>query len=78
MMGVTLKAGAPVSAGTPRVLFEGKYQVSDTGSGGYDVARDGRFLMVEPTSAPRPATQITVVLNWFDEVRSRTTAAATK
>jgi hypothetical protein len=58
------------------MLFEGKYQISDTGSGGYDVARDGRFLMVQPTSAPQPATQITIVLNWFDDVRSRIRATA--
>ena len=76
MMGVTLSAGPPVSAGTPRVLFQGQYQISDTGSGGYDVGPDGRFLMVEPTSMPRAATQITVVLNWFDEIRSQIRAAA--
>ncbi len=75
MIGVTLTFGASITAGTPRVLFEGQYQISDTGIGGYDVARDGRFLMVEPTSLPRPATQITVVLNWFDEIRSRIQAA---
>ncbi len=76
MMGVALTFGSSISAGTPRVLFEGNYQVSDTGIGGYDVGRDGRFLMVEPTSPPRPATQITVVLNWFDEIQSRIPVAA--
>jgi Tol biopolymer transport system component len=76
MMGVALTFGPSISAAPPRVLFEGHYQVSDSGIGGYDVGRDGRFLMVEPTSPPRPATQITVVLNWFDEVRSRIGAAS--
>jgi len=76
MMGVPLTLGSRISAAPARVVFEGKYQISDTGLGGYDVARDGRFLMVEPISPPRPATEITVVLNWFDEVRSRIRAAA--
>jgi serine/threonine-protein kinase len=76
MMAVPVTIGSSISAGAPRVLFEGRYQISDTSSDGYDVASDGRFLMVEPIAPPQPAPQIAVVLNWFDDVRSRVRAAA--
>ena len=41
-------------------LFEGDYLASPNYAQ-YDVARDGRFIMLKPTGA---STQITVVVNW--------------
>ena len=39
---------------------------------GYDITPDGqRFLMVQPTDPEQPATQINVVLNWFDELKKK-------
>ena len=61
----------------PRLLFEGHYEASDTGAGGYDVTSDRRFLMIESISPQRPVTHITVVLNWFEELK-RTIASDTK
>jgi serine/threonine-protein kinase len=60
----------PDRVGSARVLFEGQYTFSDTGRAGYDVAKDGRFLMVQPTEPEQPATQINLVLDWFDELKS--------
>jgi hypothetical protein len=44
-----------------------------TGANGasYDVAGDGRFLMIQPTtgSSGTQATHIVLVQNWFEEVR---------
>ncbi len=57
------------TAGSPRTLFKGTYMLTDTGGAGYDVAADGRFLMVQPVEAPQPATSINLVLNWFDELK---------
>ena len=54
--------------GTPHVLFEGRYNPGIAGRG-YDVAPDGRFLMVRPIKPEPPHTQINVVLNWFDELQ---------
>jgi len=71
MLAVTMTAGSMPAAGPARLLFTGRYQVSDAGVAGYDVAPDGRFLMIEPKTSPQSATQISVVLNWFDEVRAR-------
>jgi hypothetical protein len=76
MMAVTITPGSSLTASSPHVLFEGRYQVSDTNSGGYDVAPDGRFLMIQPTVAEQPATEFNIVLNWFDDVRARVRASA--
>ena len=53
------------SAGTPRSLFEGAYGAA------YDVAPDGRFLMVRG-SQPQDVRRLNVVLNWFEEIKART------
>jgi Tol biopolymer transport system component len=57
----------------PQVLFKGPYSRGVRGSGlvGYDVAPDGqRFVMLQPVeSQTGGATQINVVLNWFEELK---------
>jgi len=54
------------------MLFEGRYQVSDTGVGGFDVSADGqRFLMVQPTVPEQPAIEFNIVLGWFNDVKTR-------
>ena len=74
MMSVAIATTPVLTAGSPRMLFEGSYLASDTGGAGYDVAQDGRFLMVEPLDLEPPATTIDVVINWFDDVRHRVPA----
>ena len=71
-MAVDIATQPTLSSGSPRLLFEGRYEPSPTGSSGYDVSPDGqRFLRIQPIQAERPATQINVVLNWFEELRQR-------
>ena len=77
MMAATITIGSTLVVGAPRLLFEGHYEASDTGAGGYDVTSDRRFLMIESISPQRPVTHITVVLNWFEELK-RTIASDTK
>ncbi|MBY0489259.1 MAG: serine/threonine-protein kinase [Gemmatimonadaceae bacterium] len=48
-------------------LFEGDYLASPNYAQ-YDVARDGRFLMLKPTGAP---TQINVLVNWPQTLRTK-------
>jgi Tol biopolymer transport system component len=59
-----------ITAGTPHKLFEGPYAITGQARG-FDVSPDGkRFLMVLPEEhLPRPATEITIVQNWFEELR---------
>jgi serine/threonine protein kinase/Tol biopolymer transport system component len=59
-------------SGTPTVLFSGLF-ASPVGTRHFDVSRDGRrFIMskeVTPTLPPSERSQLTVVLNWFEELR---------
>jgi Tol biopolymer transport system component len=59
-------------AGAPTKLFDRRYYFGATAESGrtYDVAKDGRFLMIKD-AAPDPAaapTSIVVVQNWFEEL----------
>ncbi len=71
MMAVAVEAGSAFKAGTPRTLFEGRFTPGPNGVAGYDVAADGRFLMVQPLHPDPPTNQIQVVLNWVEELRRR-------
>ena len=69
------QAGRPVattfSAGTPTMLFEGAFRSGNVARADYDVTPDGqRFVMVQVGSL-LGASQINVVLNWFEELKQR-------
>jgi Tol biopolymer transport system component len=69
MMAVDITTQPDFKATSPRFLFVGQYEFTDTGRSGYDVAEDGRFLMVQPVEPEQPATQINLVLHWFEELK---------
>jgi serine/threonine protein kinase len=69
MMAVDVTTQPDFKAGTPRILFEGQYEGSDTGRAGYDVASDGRFLMIQPLEPEQPRTKINLVIHWFEELK---------
>jgi hypothetical protein len=54
--------------GRPALLFEGPYLPA------FDVAPDGRFLMVRVDEKHRTMTNINVISGWFDELRRRVPA----
>jgi hypothetical protein len=59
------------------VLFEGQYEPTLFTNPNYDVSPDGkRFLMLKPSESAEAATQINVVLNWFEELKRRVPAGA--
>ena len=72
MMSVSISArGEELEAGRPKFLFEGPYAAGNYGGNpgpNYDVAPDGRFLMILPDSARNPAT-LHLVLNWAEELK---------
>ena len=68
LMVVPVERGDRFSAGAPRTLFEGRFQFGIHDSSNYDVAADGRFLMIE-TNRRDAAARLHVVTNWFDELR---------
>ena len=63
MMAVAISSGTEFSPGRPTRLFEGSYANS------YDVAADGRFLMIR--REPQPVVQLNLVQNWFEELETR-------
>ena len=76
MVRVPVAAGASWSPGTPRrtVRCASVFLGSILGSPYfmYDVAKDGRFLMIKPAagSKTRDATaNLVVTLNWFEELK---------
>jgi Tol biopolymer transport system component len=73
MMVVDIATQPGFAAGRPRKLFEGRY--GDTpipGTNQYDVSADGqRFLMTKEIEQSSSATQINVVLNWFEELKQK-------
>ena len=73
MMAVAISTEPELMAARPLVLFEGTYErVGGELSTNYDVASDGRFLMVRSEGNPRATEQqINVVLNWFEELKAR-------
>ncbi len=56
-------------AGTPRILFEGPYL--NVAGVSYDLAPDGRFLLLEENYKQPTTTQLQVILNWSEEVKRR-------
>ena len=73
MMAVEIATKPSFTAGTPKVLFEGKYEMPNNSTPDYDVSPDGqRFLMLKPVEQEQAApTQINVVLNWFEELKQK-------
>jgi hypothetical protein len=75
MMAVDIATLPSFSASTPKVLFEGQYQLLSTSTPNYDVSPDGqRFLMLKPIEQ---GAQINVVLNWFEELKQKVPAGKT-
>ena len=60
-------------AGTPRLLFEGRYDERPRPRANYEITPDGQqFVMIKESEEQEEApTQITVVLNWCEELKER-------
>lgn len=65
--------GTSVGWPAPEVLFTGTFVRDTFGDQSYDVAPDGRFLMMRPAASG--AVQVEVALNWLADVRARLAAA---
>jgi serine/threonine-protein kinase len=69
LMAVDIRTTPELSAGTPRVVVEGRYRASANGNTQYGVSADGRrFLRIQRVQPERPVTHIDVVLNWFERL----------
>ena len=67
LMAVSVSTSGQLAAGKPRRLFDAsRFRASDRDAN-YDVAPDGRFLMIE-TPLDSKAPNLRVVLNWLEEL----------
>lgn len=71
MMAVDIETNPTFRAGTPRRLFDGGFITGVGRVPVYDVAADGRFLMVQETSGDgeQGPPSIIVVENWTEELK---------
>ncbi len=70
-MVVPIGTGATLSAGAPRVLYEGRYRPGPNTRTGYSVSADGkRFLRVQQAQPDPPVTRIDIVLNWASQLHA--------
>jgi hypothetical protein len=64
-MAVDTELAPTFRAGAPKLLFE---KVSSD----YDVHPDGkRFLMLKPAATTADASELHIILNWFDDLRKK-------
>jgi Tol biopolymer transport system component len=74
LMSTAVETGTEFSFAPPKALFSGPYAWFPTGAAvSYDVARDGRFVMILPEEQTREAASagIVVVLNFDEELKQR-------
>jgi eukaryotic-like serine/threonine-protein kinase len=64
LMAVAIRTQPRFLAGTPHLLFEGSYVTGDWHD--YDVAPDGRFIMIQTGDPDAPRPQIALVQNWSE------------
>jgi serine/threonine-protein kinase len=70
MMAVDVTTGATFTAGKPRRLFDRRFERSTAVWPNYDVTADGqRFIMVKSAEEFTSPRQMTVVLNWDQELK---------
>ncbi len=68
-MGVEVTTSPQFKAGPPRLLFDGPYL--NVRGISYDVAADGRFLLLEENFKQPATTQLQAIFNWSEEVKQR-------
>jgi Tol biopolymer transport system component len=72
MFSVPVQSGATLVAGVPQVLFEFPMLTPLGGNRPYDIAPDGRFLIIRSGQADPdvgPASTLILVQNWFEELK---------
>jgi len=69
MMSVAVQSSSTFSVGRSARLFEGAYEMP-TEARHFDVAADGRFLMIKKT-ADQDSGRLIVIENWFEELTAR-------
>jgi hypothetical protein len=73
LMAVSVEAGPDFRFSPPVALFSTSEFLFSSQPPSYDVASDGRLLMLMPKGRAKPGTRpLTVILNWAEELRRAT------
>lgn len=71
-MAVSVAKDAAFSAGTPHVVYEGRFLRSTNSKTSWSITPDGRhFLRIQQVEPEHPVTHIDLVLNWFEELKAK-------
>jgi len=69
-MVVPVQSGDAFVAGRPAALFDASAYYFGAPGRNHDVSRDGkRFVMIKPLALETSASPITIVVNWFEELK---------
>jgi eukaryotic-like serine/threonine-protein kinase len=70
---VPINTKGTLAIGRPSVLFEGDFDAGSATPGipNYDVAADGRFIMVASAADAALPTRLDVAINWVEELRRK-------
>jgi serine/threonine-protein kinase len=74
-LAVQIETSPSVRSGRPETLFEGRYAGTFYGAS-YDIAPDGRFLMIKPSEDEVAPLRIQLVQGWFEELKRRVPASS--
>ncbi len=69
-MAVAIETSPSVRSGRPQKLFEQRYVRAPYGAS-FDIAADGRFLMIKPSEDEITPLRIQLVQGWFEELKRR-------
>jgi Tol biopolymer transport system component len=69
VMAVSVDREPELRFGKPQTLFPGPPSSRGPGSRAYDVAPDGRFVMLKEAGESTESTYVVVVENWFEELK---------
>jgi len=72
MMAVPVQMAPTFVAGTPQTLFDNYFDLRTDAGAVFDVAPDGKwFIAVRPSSEQAAIGEVSVVLNWSEELKRR-------
>jgi hypothetical protein len=69
MFSVTVSPGETLTAWRPKFLFDAGMPTSGGGLRPYDLATDGRFVMIR--SGQAESSTLIMVQHWFDELKRK-------
>ncbi len=69
MMSATIETEPELKVGPPRKLFASPWPLAEDRWTAFDVAPDGRFVMVQPADWENRVRHVRVILNWDRKIQ---------